>query len=401
MSGSSSGFKQALASGPFRVLVLLEAYTISGSAKGVLEYAREEFGGGASSGGVELTLVTFRRGGQDLEQPVLREAIRELPVHREIVEESRRFDLSAVDQLREMQSRRKPHVVWSNSVKSHFLVRMAGLQKNAGWLAFHHGYTSTDWKMHLYNQLDRWSLRAAHQAMTVCQPFAGQLREHGVPDGRILVQHMPIRAGVRATASQVAALRKELGIGPEENVIFTAGRLSREKGHLELVEAFAVLLREQPSLRLVIAGEGPERQALLDLARQRGIAGDRLILAGQQADLKPYYGMAQVFALPSHSEGSPNVLLEAMAAGVPVVASRVGGIPEMAEDGVSALLTPKCDVAALAAALQRVLTEPALASRLTAGAEPVLASHTPAGYHKAVTEALRNAAAAAASWTPR
>ncbi|MBS1831650.1 MAG: hypothetical protein JST65_03000, partial [Acidobacteria bacterium] len=80
MSGSSSGFKQALASGPFRVLVLLEAYTISGSAKGVLEYAREEFGGGASSGGVELTLVTFRRGGQDLEQPVLREAIRELPV---------------------------------------------------------------------------------------------------------------------------------------------------------------------------------------------------------------------------------------------------------------------------------------------------------------------------------
>jgi glycosyltransferase involved in cell wall biosynthesis len=391
------GFEPAPASGPLRVLVLLEAYTISGSAKGVLEYAREELRQRRECGAapaVELTLVTFRRGGQDLEQPVLRDAIEELAMGREVVEESRRFDLAAVDQLREIHGRVKPHVVWSNSVKSHFLVRLAGLHQTSGWLAVHHGYTATDWKMHLYNQLDRWSLRAARQAMTVCQPFAQQLREHGVANDRILVQHMPIRPGVRATAAEVAALRAQLGIGTDEKVIFTAGRLSREKGHLELVEAFAALLARQEfrnHLRLVIAGEGPERQALLDLARQQGIAEDRLILAGQQADLKPYYGMAQVFALPSHSEGSPNVLLEAMAAGVPVVASRVGGIPEMAEDGVSALLTPKCDVTALAAALQRVLTEPALANRLTAGAGPVLSSHTPAGYHKAVTGALRNA----------
>lgn len=391
------GFESAPASGPLRVLVLLEAYTISGSAKGVLEYAREELRQRRELGvppAVDLTLVTFRRGGQDLEQPVLRDAIRELAMDREVVEESRRFDLAAVDQLRAIHRRRQPHVVWSNSVKSHFLVRLAGLHQTSGWLAVHHGYTATDWKMHLYNQLDRWSLRAAHQAMTVCQPFAQQLLEHGVANERILVQHMPIRPGVRATASEVAALREQLGIGTEEKVIFTAGRLSREKGHLELVEAFAALLGRQEfrnCLRLVIAGEGPERQALLDLARQQGIEADRLILAGQQADLKPYYGMAQVFALPSHSEGSPNVLLEAMAAGVPVVASRVGGIPEMAEDGVSALLTPKCDVTALAAALQRVLTEPALANRLIAGAGPVLASHTPAGYHEAVTGALRGA----------
>jgi glycosyltransferase involved in cell wall biosynthesis len=94
--------------------------------------------------------------------------------------------------------------------------------------------------------------------------------------------------------------------------------------------------------------------------------------------VRPFYAIAAVLALPSHSEGSPNVLLEAMAAGVPVVATAVGGVPEIATDGETALLVPKGDVPAMAQALARMLDEPAFAQAMAGRAQPaVLSSYRP------------------------
>jgi glycosyltransferase involved in cell wall biosynthesis len=120
-------------------------------------------------------------------------------------------------------------------------------------------------------------------------------------------------------------------------------------------------------------------------------------LAGHQDDVRPYYAMADVFVLPSHSEGSPNVLLEAMSMGVPVVATSVGGIPELVTDE-SALLVEKRDVSALAAAISRVLEDRQLHESLKcAGRESVL-RHTTDAYYEGIAGIFREICSANNFW---
>jgi glycosyltransferase involved in cell wall biosynthesis len=158
----------------------------------------------------------------------------------------------------------------------------------------------------------------------------------------------------------VAALRSNLSAG---KVVLAVGRLSKEKAHADLVEAVALL--KDLSVQLVLVGEGPEREAITNLAATRQVP---LTMAGQITDVAHYFALADVFVLPSHSEGSPNVLLEAMAAGLPIVATNVGGIPDAVTTGEQALLVPPSQPQALAAAIRRLLGDPALVSRLAASA---------------------------------
>ena len=156
--------------------------------------------------------------------------------------------------------------------------------------------------------------------------------------------------------------------------MLAVGRLSREKGHAHLIRAAAAW---KNGARLVIIGDGPERPALERLARDLGV-GAKVTLPGMTNDVTPFYGLADVFVLPSLSEGSPNVLLEAMASRLPIVATRVGGVPEIAEDGVTALLGPAKDPAFLARAVDRLFAEPELGRRLgEAARRNVLSHHTP------------------------
>ena len=166
------------------------------------------------------------------------------------------------------------------------------------------------------------------------------------------------------------------------------GRLSREKDHLTLLEAVRKLA--MPAHTLMV-GEGPERTRIEDWVR----ATDRrqfVTLTGQVSSAEPYYAIADVAALSSLSEGSPNALLEAMAAGVPVVATSVGGIPEIVMHEKSALLVSPGDRDAMAAALARLLGgEPDLASRLAAHASQLAEwNHSPEGRVGALSGLYRN-----------
>jgi len=150
--------------------------------------------------------------------------------------------------------------------------------------------------------------------------------------------------------------------------ILTVGRLVSVKGHGVLLEAIARLAESGESVTATFVGDGPRRAALEQLARQLGIA-DRVSFAGRvgQDDIGRYYEDADVFCLPSFSEGLPVVLLEAMAYGVPVIASRIAGIPELIEDGRSGLLVPPGRADLLADALRSLVVDQA--RRADLGAE--------------------------------
>ena len=156
-------------------------------------------------------------------------------------------------------------------------------------------------------------------------------------------------------------LREELG--GEGPLVLTPARLNEQKGHSVLLEAIA----QVPGARFVLAGDGPEREVLESLTARLGIA-DRVLFLGRRSDIPQLLAACDVFALPSLYEGSSLAVLEAMAAGIPIVSSAIGGTDELLDDGRSGLLVPPGDPAALAAALNRVIGDPELRRDLATAA---------------------------------
>ncbi len=375
-----------------KVVSLIEAATVNAVAKGAIEYIRTSRQIAEQCGDVPMvqgTFITYDRRLDHRETPnefVLASRAAEIEI--DVIPEQRRFDLGVIPELRTLIEQRQPDLMVTHSVKSHFVMWRSGLAKKLPWLAFHHGYTTTDRRMRIYNRLDRWSLPKADQILTVCQAFAGELAEiTRIPVGRILVQHNAIRPGPAPPGDIVQALRERLGIDDDESVVISIGRLSREKAHADLIAAFNELCALNPNLncKLVIVGDGPER-AQLELAAQSSPAANGIVFAGCTNDVQPFYALANVFVLPSRSEGSPNVLLEAMAAGVPVVATAVGGVPEMVVNEESALLVAANSPPSLAAAIARVLSNREIAQRLIANAhELVTTRYQPELYARNLT----------------
>ena len=174
------------------------------------------------------------------------------------------------------------------------------------------------------------------------------------------------------TREERATARAALGVG-RERVVVTVGRLDPLKGTGDLI---AALPRLPKDTRLVVVGDGTEREPLLADARALGVTR-QVQIAGWTRDVLPFLWAADVFALPSHTEGMPNALLEAMSAGLPCVATRVGAVADLLDAGGAGVLVAPGDPPALAAAMAAVLEDQDGASRLGAAARArVEARHT-------------------------
>lgn len=351
-------------------MAIIEAYSITGPAKNLLEFARL-----AAAHNVSTCIATFARGNDD--NQFIR-TVRDQGLALEIIQERGTFDGNVPSKLHDAAARLQPDIIQTHAVKSHFLARSSGLHRLAPWVAFHHGYTWPSLKARAYNQLDRWSLRAARKVLTVSEPFRNELQAFGVR-GEIEIIHNAIPpewGAADCVPEQAAALRAKTGIPADRKVILIVGRLSREKDHLTLLEAVH-RLRPAINPHLVIVGDGPEKPRIEERIRLLRLE-ENVTFTGHQKSAAPWYGIADVAVLSSLSEGSPNALLEAMATNVPVAATAVGGVPEIVSDGESALLFAPGDASAMSEALGRLLTDAALASRLQQRSrELVVERHAP------------------------
>ena len=205
----------------------------------------------------------------------------------------------------------------------------------------------------------RWAARRSDALVGVSVATATELqRTLGVtpPRLQIVPNGIPLRTGARDR------VRIELSIAPAELLIVAVGNLYPVKGHAVLLDALATL-RDHRGWSLAIAGRGEEEAALRARAAAAGIA-ERVHILGFRNDIPDILAAGDIFAMPSLSEGLPLALVEAMSFGLPIVVSRVGGIPEVVTDNVHALLVPPSDVGALAAALRALIGDPARRSRL-------------------------------------
>ena len=184
----------------------------------------------------------------------------------------------------------------------------------------------------------------------------------GVDPERIIVIRNGVEVPAASDASMRRAARERWGAADGDFVVGCVSNLHPTKGIGHLLRAFASL-ENSPSLRLVIIGEGSSRGMLAELARSLGIA-DRVLLAGTDPNVQARLAGFDIFVHPSDTEGLPNAVLEAAAAGLPIVATAVGGTPEIIIDGTTGLLVPAGDASAMASAIEMLQRDEATRSQL-------------------------------------
>jgi glycosyltransferase involved in cell wall biosynthesis len=231
-----------------------------------------------------------------------------------------------------------------------------------------HGFTPIDRRLAFYSRLNVMLLRRFTQVIAVSARMRDDLLGEGLrPDKVALVTNAVETVGDSTMQSERQTTRARLGVVDGEFMLGSVGRLSAEKGIHHLLDALALRAPDHP-WRLVIVGDGPRRDELEHLARRAGLS-QRVIFAGFQSDVSPWYAAMDAFVLPSLTEGTPMALLEAMARRIPVVASAVGGVPAIISSGVNGLLVPPADTQALSDAIRMMADSGGLRQALSAAGQ--------------------------------
>lgn len=233
-----------------------------------------------------------------------------------------------------------------------------------------HGWVQHAGNLSLYYKIDRWTLPFYEEVIAVSSDLHQAALDAGVKPERLhLIENGIDTEEFRRTAPAESYPRE--GVPPSRLVIGAVGRLSKEKGFDLLIEAARRLIAEGRDIALWIAGEGDEKPALQAQIEASG-EGDRIRLLGFRKDTRALFETFDVFCLSSLREGLPNVVLEAMAMEVPVVATRCGGMEKLGTDGVDCLLVDAGAVEALVDGLRRMIDEAALRTRLAAAARRLI-----------------------------
>lgn len=222
---------------------------------------------------------------------------------------------------------------------------------------------------HLMRSALRATNRWAARVVAVSQDAARIVREReGLEDDLLEIVPNAIDLSRFAPRGRRAAVRAALGLPKSTQVAVTVTHLSPVKGVDILVEAAERVCRDMPQALFLVVGVGAEREAIAGSLARLGLEG-RVRLLGERTDVPDLLEAADLFVLPSRSEGQPNAVLEAMAMGLPIVATRVGGVPELVRDGVEGVLVEPGSAGALAEACREVFASPDLGAGLGRAAQ--------------------------------
>jgi len=307
-------------------------------------------------------------------------AVEIVPMKREI---SPLADMRALRSLTDLFRRQHFDVIHCHSSKAGFLGRWAA-RKARSQAAVVYSPHAFAFQMRvcprrrwLYVQLERWAGRWTDLLVCTCEGERSLAVENRiVPPERTAVVPNGVDLSRLVVGADGNAFREELGVPAEHRLVGSVGALAPQKGHSYLVEAARIVLEELPDTTFLVAGEGPQREKLTAQAQDAGL-GERLQLLGQRDDIPRLLASLDLFVLPSLWEGLPYALLEAMAVGVPVVASDITGVTDLVRPGDTGWLAPPADAAALAATIVRALSQ-VQASAVMAGRarELVATEHT-------------------------
>jgi glycosyltransferase involved in cell wall biosynthesis len=287
--------------------------------------------------------------------------------HLEVAEEARKnaidtvifpceaqLDLTLIFRIREYASKNQIDLMHCHGYKSNFYGLLAN-KRRIPIVTTNHNWLTSHWKLRAYRRFDSFVIRYFSRVIAVSDGIKKEMLKYGVPKEKIRV----IDNGIDITRFRDTifpeAVKEEFGLKKEVTIIGTIGNLGPEKGHVYLLQAARGIVNNFKSAKFFFIGDGPLRGYLEDEATQLGI-GDNVIFTGFRTDIPDLLSIMDIFVLPSVKEGLPMVLLEAMAAKKAVVATRVGAIPKVIDNGNGILVEPR-DAAGLQEAIVSLLMD--------------------------------------------
>ncbi len=298
----------------------------------------------ALAGRATVSVLSFREGGKC--RPFLTEARRQGLEAVELENDSPRF-FSCIAEVAGHLKRLNADAVLCHGYKASLLGRPAARRAKIPAIGVSRGWTAESWRVRLYEALDRWHLGWMDHVVCVSNAQADKVRRY-VRSSKTSVIHNAIDPERFADPDPRSRGRIERYFTNGISLLIgAAGRLSPEKGFDVLIQAAAAVCDACPEVGFVIFGDGPCREVLQAQITALGLSGT-VILAGHRNDLDRCIPALDLFVQSSYTEGLPNVLLEAAAAGVPVVATSAGGTAELIQDEVSGWLVPPGDAPMLA-----------------------------------------------------
>lgn len=261
----------------------------------------------------------------------------------------------------------RPAILHAHDYKTNVLAVLLGRRFHLPAMTTLHGYGLGGGRLNWYYRIERWALRRMNRVVVVSEDLRDYALKQGVrPERCILIENaIDTKEYVRTIGAEEA--RARLSLSCRSMLVGGVGRLCAEKGFDHLIRAVHELNRGRTAVELLLIGEGDERSRLESLVRE--LECERSVrLLGYRADTMTLYQALDIFVLSSLREASPNVVLEAMAMEVPVIATRIAGVPRLIEDGVNGLLVEPGDVHGLAQALANLISDAALRIRLARAA---------------------------------
>jgi len=369
-----------LASEPIRILRVIARLNMGGPALHVAYLSA-----GLRERGYETTLVAGDVGRGEESMAYVAESlgvpVTTLPaLHREI---SPVRDIVAAVRLARIIREQRPHILHTHTAKAGAIGRVAALLAGRARppVIVHtfHGHVLRGYfgrrRSWFFRRLERRLARSTDVLVAVSPEVRDDLVALGVaPEEKFVVIRLGIELDQRIadSAAERTGTRRLLGVADDRFVVGWIGRMTGVKRPDDVLRAFKLVRDHGIDACLCMVGDGPERDRVEQLAHQLGIVR-HCLFPGYQEEISPFFGAFDVFMLPSANEGTPVTAIEALASGCPVVATRVGGVPDVVRDGEDGFLVEPGDVLALADRIVRLAADPSLRGRLgAAGRERVV-----------------------------
>ncbi|ACX51280.1 glycosyl transferase group 1 [Ammonifex degensii KC4] len=318
--------------------------------------------GGGEFGGAEKHILTLFRAfdPREVQMEVVclfpapfAELAREAGMRVEVLPMASKFDLRVVRRLRQLLTKGGYDLLHTHGVRANFLGRLAAWPWPGPVVTTVHSRLAQDyphwWDRKINLLIEKWTSSRTDHFIAVSRFLAESLVQEGIARDKITVVYNGIELPLPSSSSG-KSFRATWGVPPDVPLVATVGRLHPVKGHRYFLEAAAEVRRELPEARFAVIGTGPERRELEELAYRLGIE-DSVIFTGFLPEVTSCYPEFDLLVLASLMEGFGLVVLEALALGTPVVATRVGGVPEVVREGETGLLVPPADAQALARAI--------------------------------------------------
>ena len=289
--------------------------------------------------------------------------------------------LDLVSHLSRILAQRKGCLLCTHGFKSNVVGYLASRATHTPHVAFLRGFTAENKRVIFYEMLERQALKRADRVVCVSEK---QAEEIAVLRGKRRRPPFVVKNAMLPPYSRhydrEPVSRKSIGIPDNAFVFGSVGRLSAEKGHRFMISAFHQLCAQTPAetpLHLIVVGDGREQKPMEEQASHLGIR-EKIYFAGFQGNCTEWMQLMDCLVQPSLTEGTPNAVLEALCLRVPVIASAVGGVPDLIVDGRNGLLVPAGDVDRLAIAMKKMWSSPELKNEFAVAAAELTREYTSA-----------------------